>query len=110
MRWAELRFRRGKAFEVDGFDVEDAFLDLHDAVDDEGGLLDDEQPTALEELRVDDDVRDAGLVFEAEEERAVCGAGPLAADDGAAGEDARAVGGALEVAGAPEVRQAVAHE
>ena len=86
-----------------GAEVEDAFVELDDAVDDERRLFDDAEAAALEELGRDDNVGDAGFVFQAEEEDAVSGAGTLAADDGSAGADAQAIRGLFEIGGSPEV-------
>src|SRR5437899_2983018 len=62
------------------FDVDDAVGLLHLALDDEGSLLRDEQPAFFKKFGRDDRIRDAGLVFEADEHDAFGRAGPLPAD------------------------------
>src|SRR5580765_458743 len=74
-----------------GFYGDDAVLILQDAVDDEKRVVDDDGVIFFEKLRRDDDVGDAGFVFQAEEDEAFCGARTLANDDGASDANERAV-------------------
>ena len=53
---------------------------------------------ALENIRRDDDVRNAGFVFEAEEDETFCCAGTLPRDDTSGNADPAAVGDACQIA------------
>ena len=61
-------------------DVDDSFIVLHDAGDEQEARSCCCQSLALEELRLEDDVRDAGFVFEREEDETFRGARSLASD------------------------------
>ena len=76
----------GSASEVErlddaGFYGDDAVLILQNAVDDEKRVVHDDGVVFFEKLRRDDDVGDAGFVFEAEENKAFGRSRTLANDD-----------------------------
>jgi hypothetical protein len=96
MKLAEVMSRSCGAGEVErlddrGFDGDDAILVLQRAFDDEERVVHDGGVIFLEELRLDDDVRDASFVFEAQKDKTFCGAGALANNDGACHADKCAV-------------------
>src|SRR5882672_4924702 len=72
-------------------DREDAVLVLQHALDEQERLADDGQLLAIEEIRPHDDVRNAGLVLEREEDESFRGAWALARDDHASDAHAPAV-------------------
>lgn len=91
----------GVGFEgVDGEDVVD-FLDA--ALDAEEVFLSEGEAVFLEGGGGDEGVGDAGLVFEADEDVALGGAGALAADDHACNGEVVAVAGLFEFGGAPDL-------
>ena len=77
--------------------MDDAVLILEFAGDEEEFFAGDEESVAVVEVGVDDDVGDAGFVFEGEEDEAEGGAGALAGDDATGGGDSAAVGGVVEL-------------
>lgn len=72
-----------EGFDFPGFHVDHAVLELESAEDAEEGLLDDDETEFFKKLRVDDDVCDAGFVFEADEDDPFGRARSLTADHGA---------------------------
>lgn len=70
-----------------GFDVNDTVLILQLAGDEQEARAGDNNAIPLEDVGRDDDVGDAGLVFEGEEDEAFGGAGALSGDDSARGAD-----------------------
>jgi hypothetical protein len=64
--------------------------------------LNDRGTVSLENIRCDDDVRDSGLVFEAEENETFCGSGALARDDATGDANSAAIGYVCEVARAKD--------
>ena len=55
---------------------------------------------SIENVRCDDDVRDAGFIFEADENETFRGSGPLARNDAAGHADVAAIGDVREIDGA----------
>lgn len=96
-----------EGFDFPGLDVDHAVLVLEATEDTEERFLHDDEAEFLEELGIDDDVGDAGFVFEADEDDAFGGAGTLAANDGPGDSQGLVVREEAEVGGALEVfRQA----
>ena len=92
---------KGKRFHrrsVEGMSV--AFADLHASVAKEKLFGGDDEAVFVEGVAGDEEVGDAGFVFEGDEAVAFGGAGALAADDLAGDGDVLAVGDVLEVDGA----------
>ena len=83
----------------------DTVLMLQYTLDEQERLPDDRHPLAIEEVRADDDVGDAGLVLERQEDKAFRGAGTLARDDHARDADAPAVARLREVDRAQDASQ-----
>lgn len=65
--------------------MDDAVLILEFAGDEEEFFAGDEETVAVVEVGVDDDVGDAGFVFQGEEDEAESGAGALAGYDATGG-------------------------
>jgi len=63
----------------------------------EGAACDDGAAVAFVELAPDDDIGDAGLIFERNEDHPLGGAGALANEDEAGDRDPRAIGGQIKL-------------
>ncbi len=87
-----------------------AFGVLELAVDLQEGFLGDDEAVAFEEGGGDEDVGDAGFIFEADEAVAFGCAGALAADDHADDSEAAAMGEGAELAGGGGLGEVVADE
>lgn len=94
-----------EAEEAFGLDGGDAVLLLHEAFDEEERRADDDEAVVVEEVGADDDVGDAGFIFEGEEDEALGGAWTLTGDDGAGDADAASVADAAEVDGAEDAAE-----
>src|SRR4051794_38500796 len=79
------------------------FAVLDDSFDDQTGVAEDRGAAVGEELRVDDGLREAGLVLEREEDEAFRRAGTLPDDDGASGRDPGTVRDARQLDGGEDV-------
>src|SRR5207237_7385800 len=89
-------------------DAGDAVVLLQPAFDDQERAGEDGAAVALEGVGIDDDVGDAGLVLQAEEDESFGGAGALADDAEPAGADALAAAQAGKLAGGVDVQGAQA--
>lgn len=87
----------GEVDDPASLEVDDFALAADLAVDAEQAGADDFAALALQELGADDDVGEAGFVFEGDEHGAFGGAGALAAGDDAGGADELAVGAVGDV-------------
>src|SRR5687767_3877035 len=70
-----------EAFNVVSFDGDDVVEMLEAAGDEQERFLGNDEAEFLEELRVDDGIRNPGFIFEADEHKAFGRTGTLAADD-----------------------------
>ena len=71
----------GQGIDAAGLDHGGAAGVLDFALDGKEGFLGDGEAPLFEELRGNDGVGHAGFIFEADEDKSLCGAGALAADD-----------------------------
>ncbi len=83
----------GKGGETFGSQMGDSFVLLDNTFNPKEGFLRDEQACCFVKTRGDDDVGDAGFVFETEENKPLGRSGALAADDHSGGLEAAAMGG-----------------
>src|SRR5262249_26194222 len=81
-----------------GLHRRDGLLDLQRSLDEQVRLPHDRGPLLRIEIRPDDDVGDAGLVLEREEDEPFRGAGTLARDHRAGDADAAAVAAGRQIA------------
>src|SRR4026208_215078 len=80
------------------FHVNDIVDVLQRTIEEKELALNDRGTIALKDIRRDDDVRNAGFVFEAEEDEAFCCAGSLSCDDTSGNANPETVGDACQIA------------
>ena len=78
--------------DVVGFDMDHTVVVLKQSFDEKKTVASDCETLALEEIWGEDDVGDAGFVFEGEKDEAFCCAGALPRDDAACDTNLRIVG------------------
>jgi hypothetical protein len=92
-----------ETFKVMGFDGDDVVLMLKAAGNQEEWFLGDDEAEFFKELRVYDNIRNAGFIFEAEKDETFGGAGALAANDVARDADQLVVASGGEIGGAQNI-------
>ncbi len=95
--------RRAQSSHVPDQDGNHAIHVLELAVDFQEGLVGDGQALLFKKLAADDGVGDTGLIFEADKDVALGGAGSLAADDHAGDDDLLAMLAEVQVGGTGNV-------
>ena len=85
--------------------MDDVIDVLQRAFEEKELALNDRGAIALENIRRDDDVGNAGFVFEAEEDEAFCGAGTLSCDDTSGNANPATVGDTCQIARAENTQR-----